>query len=134
MRRLALSMAVALSVSLLVATSVVAAPAKGCPAGASGFTVFQIDPVPGDGIAAPGENAWWDQTLAGIAEEGQTPEQAAADFGFASVEELFEGIMEALRGLDRNGDNQFCAKPFPDTEGGQLAYFFNAIDNQARAR
>ena len=133
MRRLGLSIAVAFSLSLLMAASAVAAPAKSCPAAASGFTVFQIDPVPGNGLPAAGENAWWDQTLAGIAEEGQTPEGAAAAFGFSSVEELFEGVMEALRGLDKNDDNEFCAKPFPDTERGQLAYFFNAVDNNARA-
>jgi hypothetical protein len=133
-KRIGGSLALVLSLSVGATASVLAgSPQRGCPASASGFEVFAIDPVVGDGLPAPGENAWWDMTLLGLAEEGLTPQQAAADFGFASVEELYEFIQANLRGLDKNGDNSFCAKPFPPHQNGQPAYFFNAVDNKARA-
>ncbi|MBA2313855.1 MAG: hypothetical protein H0V87_00585 [Chloroflexi bacterium] len=133
MKRTASAITLALSLLVVVAAPADAAPAdRSCPASPSGFTVFWIDPVPNDGLADPGENAWWDMTVAGILEEGMTPEQAAAAFGFGSVEALYEFVQEALRGLDKNDDLAFCAKPFPAHQNGKLAFFFNAVDNNAR--
>ena len=131
-RRVALSLALALSFSALAATSAAAAPERGCAAAPSGFTTFVIDPTVGDGIDA--SNAWWIQTVAGLAAEGfATVDEAAEAFGVADAEALYELVMAGLRGLDQNGDGLFCAKPFPPTRVGQPAYAFNAVDNQARA-
>ncbi len=130
-RRIGLSIVLSLAVGTLTASAVAAAPDRGCPAGASNFTTFEIDPTVGDGIDP--NNAWWVQTVAGLAVEGMTPDEAAVAFGVADAEALYEFIMVALRGLDKNGDNLFCAKPFPSHQNGQLAFFFNAVDNKARA-
>jgi hypothetical protein len=131
-RRVVLSSALALSLSMLAATTVVAAPDRGCPHSSSGFTSFAIDPTVGDGIDET--NAWWVQTVAGLHAEGFTTlDEAAAAFGVADAEALYELVMAGLRGLDQNGDDLFCAKPFPPTRVGQPAYAFNAVDNHARA-
>lgn len=131
-RRILLSLAVVLSVSTFAATSVAAAPDRGCAAASSGFTTFEVDLISGDGIDPT--NAWWVQTVAGLVAEGfATVDEAAAAFGVADAEALYELVMAGLRGLDRNGDGLFCAKPFPATVNGQPAYAFNAVDNNARA-
>ena len=131
-RRVVLSSALFLSLSLLAAANVSAAPDRGCPDASSGFTTFAIDPTVGDGIDEA--NAWWVQTVAGLEAEGFTSmDQAAAAFGLADAEALYEFIMAELRGLDHNGDGSFCAKPFPETSKGMPAFAFNAVDNSARA-
>lgn len=131
-RRILLSLAFVLSISSFAATGVAAAPDRGCGAASSGFTTFEVDLLGGDGIDPT--NAWWVQTVAGLAAEGfTTVDEAAAAFGVADAEALYELVMAGLRGLDRNGDGLFCAKPFPATRIGQPAYAFNAVDNNARA-
>ncbi len=137
MRRLLVSLA-ALSMLLALTAGPVAAgrPDTGCPAAASGFKAFPVDLdwELGDPLPAPGADPWWDMTLAGFAAEGLTPEQAAALVGVSSVEELYALVLAGLRGLDRNGDGEICGKPFPAHQQGMAAFFFNAIDNNARAR
>lgn len=135
MRRATLSLAIAICWSAIVVGAAAAAPPdKTCPGGESGFNAygFLTDWELGDGVPAPGVDEWWDLTVAGLAAEGLTPDTAAPLFGFASAEELYAAINANLHGLDKNDDGSICAKPFPDHQNGQLAFIFNAIDNNAR--
>ena len=133
------SMAICLLVILLVgaAAPVLAAkPDRGCPGGQSDFVAYPVnrDWQLGDPLPQPGEDPWWDQTLAGFAAEGYSPQAAAELLGVATVAELYGLIVGGLTGLDRNGDGWICGKPFPEHQQGMEAYFYNAIDNNARAR
>lgn len=129
--------AFALATVLVVtaAGAAAAAPsAKGCPNAASGFASIELNFTwtPGQPIPAPGEDAWWDLTVAGLAAEGLTPASAATLFGFASALELYEFVVLGIRGLDRNGDHAICWKNFPEHDNGTPAFIFNAVDNNAR--
>lgn len=125
------------AVFLLLALTVPAAAADGCPAAASGFRYGGVDWEweLGDGVPAPGDDLLWDITvIAGGFAEGLTPQELAEVFGVATVEELYAGVLAGWRGLDKNGDPGICFRPFPSQGQGFPAYFSNFIDNNARAR
>ena len=131
------SIALALSMGLILASvgaAAAATPSKDCPTGpaAGPWQSYAINLtwVPGDPIPGAGDQ-WWALTLQGIAAEQSTPEDVAADFGFASVDELYESVVLGIRGLDKNGDGRVCAKPYK-VAFRLPAYFFNAVDNNAR--
>ena len=73
MRRAKVSIALAVCLSVTAAGAVAAAPDKGCSNG--DFTSIELNLTwqPGEPIPGPGEDAWWDLTLAGFATEGETP-------------------------------------------------------------
>ena len=132
MRRAGLSFAVAVCVSMIgVGAASAATPAKGCPASSFAAIVLNTEWQPGDAVPAA-VDAWWDLTVAGIAAEGLTLEEAATALGFESVAALYEGVLLGIRGIDKNGDGEICWKHFPDHAKGTTAYFFNVVDNNAR--
>jgi hypothetical protein len=134
MRRFALALAISLSLSLVAAgvASASGKPDKLCPQ--SDFQPIALDTSwqPGDGVPDPGVDAWWDLTVAGFAAAGLTPADAAALYGFDSVEALYASVNGGILGVDKNGDGLVCWKGHPDQQNGQPPYFFNAIDNNAR--
>jgi hypothetical protein len=131
MRRAKVSIALAVCLSVTAAGAVAAAPDKGCSNG--DFTSIELNLTwqPGEPIPGPGEDAWWDLTLAGFATEGETPGSIADAFGFGSVAELYEAVALGIRAVDANGDGAICWKTFPDTSNGKAAYIFNVVDGNA---
>ena len=135
MRRVAVSFCLSL---VMVASAVggiaAATPSKDCPTGPNAGEwqsyAINLDWEHGDAVPGAGDE-WWSLTLAGIAAEGTTPAQVAADFGFGSVDELYEAVLLGIRGLDKNLDGRVCAKPYKD-DYRLPAYFFNTVDNNAR--
>jgi hypothetical protein len=133
MRRVGASLALAVCMAAGTIGVVSAAPDKGCPDVASGFQSIGLNFTwqSGDPVPAPGEDAWWDLTLAGFAAEGETPESQAAALGLGSVDELYEFVVLGIRGVDKNGDGSICWKAYPDASNPQPAYFFNVTDGNA---
>lgn len=127
----------ALAIVLVVGaagTALAAPPEKGCPNAASGFASIELNFTwtSGQPIPAPGEDLWWDLTVAGLAAEGLTPATAAPLFGFASAAELYEFVVLGIRGVDKNGDGAICWKNFPEHDNGTPAFIFNVVDTNAR--
>jgi hypothetical protein len=97
-----------------------AKPVRGCPPAASGF-----EPVDAEQL--------WDRTVAGFTAEGLTLEEAAAMFGFESVEAMQEAFTAGAFGkFDGNANGVICLKDLPHTPGIP-AYVFNGADDTANA-
>lgn len=131
MPRIATSLMLVCAVSLLLAPMALAG-SKGCPAEVSGFAPGAVDWSwrPGDGVPAPGEDLLWDVAAAGVAAEGLTLEEVAAQFGFSSVEEFYGFALEGWRGVDKDRDGEVCFKPLPP-QNSFPAYFFVFADNRS---
>jgi hypothetical protein len=85
---------------------------------------------PGDGLPDPGEDAWWDITVAGFTAEGLSLEAAAALFGEPTTLALYELVLTGVLGLDINGDGIVCYRAFPEQQNGTPAYIFLVSDNK----
>jgi hypothetical protein len=109
-----------------------AAPSKGCPDDAAGFSPVALDFTwqHGDPVPAPGVDPWWDLLVAAFADEGQTPESIAAALGLGSVADLYEYVVTQTRPVDKNGDGWICWKAYPDEQqaGG---HYYNLADGNA---
>ena len=131
MRRVLLSLAVAVALTATLGTSVQAAkPANTCGAAASGYFIVDVD-------------EWWDITVAGFETEGIDVYEAdgvtftqefndfAAAFGFGNGAGLeFFVKVEQWAEIDHNDNGLVCMKTRPHTPGNP-AYFFNGVDDQA---
>ena len=121
---------------LLLVAVVPAAAADGCPAAASGFRAGAVDWdwELGDPVPMPGEDLLWDVTVvAGGEAEELTLQELAEVFGVDTIAELYEGVLEGWRGLDKNMDGAICFKAFSENGKGFPAYFSNFVDTNARA-
>ena len=78
-----------------------------------------------------GPEQWLVATWAGFASEGLTPEQAAEMFGFDTVDEFADFIVDGVfgeNGVDANGDGLVCRSS--NDPGGRPDYLFLVDDNK----
>jgi hypothetical protein len=115
---------------LASAGAAAAKPAKDC---SEPFTVYEINADwDGGALPAPGEDPWWDLTLAGLAAEGLTAEDAGELFVGGTANDFYQLVIDGLQSLDRNDDDRICGKTYPEHQNGTPLYFINAVDNNAR--
>ena len=85
----------------------------------------------GDGVPASGVDAWWDMTVAAIAQEGLTVEEVAAQFGFeGDVAGFYELVLTGIHESDNNGNAEVCFRPFPQQQNGTPLYYFKVLDDK----
>ena len=86
---------------------------------------------PGDGVPAPGVDAWWDMTVAAFALEGLTVDQAAAAFGFeGDVDGFYEWVLTGILSADDNGNSRVCFRLFPQQQNGTPLFYFKVLDDK----
>lgn len=130
MRRIWVALVVA---SLLAVGSVGGVMGKGIKGCAGPWQPVSLNTTyDGNGAPAPGVDAWWDMTLAGIAAEGVSWADLFAAFGVADIDEFYELVLDGILGLDGNGNGVVCARPFPQQQQGTPLYFFHAIDDRGK--
>ncbi len=132
MRRTPIALALGLGLVLTSVGGAAAKPAKDC---SPPFTTYAINADwNGAALPAPGEDPWWDLTVAGLAAEGLTPDDAGELFAAGTALDFYQLVIDGLQSLDRNDDDRICGKTYPEHQNGTPLYFINAVDNNARER
>jgi hypothetical protein len=102
------SVTIAGTFAMTVPTTAAEGPSdKACPADPSGFVEASLRPL-GSPVPGPGEDLLWDLRVAGFAAEGLTLDDAAALFGFDSVQELYDYSITTGQQTDNDGNGEIC--------------------------
>ena len=125
-RLLAVGLTAALTLLAAPGTAFADKPVRGCPSGP--WTLAYFPPSP----PAPGENAHWDQIIAGLISEFGSLDAGLAAFGLATVDDLYTYVLTILATKDHNGDSTICFKLYPPTSN-VADYFATSVDNTSNA-
>jgi len=131
MRRVFSVFLIIMSMWLLVPASVGAAQLVGCR-NAMDPIELNVGWVPADGVPAPGEDAWWDLTVDGIAAEGMTILEVAALYGESTELGFYEVVNTGIVSVDVNGNGSICVKPSNERQNGRPLYVFLVSDDKVR--
>jgi hypothetical protein len=125
-RLLAVGLTTALALLAAPGTAVADKPVRGCPTGE--WTLAYFPPSP----PAPGENAHWDQIIAGLISEFGSLEAGLSAFGVATVDDLYAYVLTVLAVVDHNGDFTICFRLYPPT-ANVPDYIATSVDNVSNA-